>query len=46
MIFVDASALIAIIAGEPDADTLVDLLATEPRRPAISAPCQTDPPPP
>ncbi|GEO16328.1 type II toxin-antitoxin system VapC family toxin [Microvirga aerophila] len=32
MIFVDASALIAIIAGEPDADTLVDLLETELRR--------------
>jgi ribonuclease VapC len=32
MVFVDASALIAIIAGEPEADTLVDLLETEPRR--------------
>ena len=32
MIFVDASALIAIIAGEPDADLLADQLETEPRR--------------
>jgi ribonuclease VapC len=32
MIFVDASAFIAIIAGEPDSDTLVDLLETQPRR--------------
>jgi uncharacterized protein with PIN domain len=29
MIFVDASGLIAIIAGEPDADALADLLETE-----------------
>jgi ribonuclease VapC len=32
MIFADASALIAIIAGEPEADALADLLETEPRR--------------
>jgi ribonuclease VapC len=31
MVFVDASALIAIIAGEPDADALADLLETERR---------------
>ena len=31
-IFADASALIAIIAGEPDADTLVDRLEAEQRR--------------
>ena len=31
-IFADASALIAIIAGEPDADKLVDWLEAEPRR--------------
>lgn len=31
-IFVDASALIAIIAGEPDADTLSDLLDSESER--------------
>jgi ribonuclease VapC len=31
-LFADASALIAIIAGEPDADTLVDWLEAEPRR--------------
>lgn len=29
MVFVDASALIAIIAGEPEADRLADLLAAE-----------------
>jgi ribonuclease VapC len=32
MVFVDASALIAIITGEPDADALADLLETAPRR--------------
>ncbi|MFC5484672.1 type II toxin-antitoxin system VapC family toxin [Microvirga aerilata] len=32
MIFVDASAFIAIIAGEPDANILVDRLETEQRR--------------
>lgn len=32
MIFVDASALIAIIAGEPDADTLADLLEADRER--------------
>ncbi len=31
-VFADASALIAIIAGEPDADTLVDRLEAEQRR--------------
>ena len=29
MIFADASALIAIVAGEPDADSLADLLESE-----------------
>jgi len=29
MVFADASALIAIIAGEPEADGLADLLAAE-----------------
>jgi ribonuclease VapC len=32
MVFVDASALIAIITGEPEADALADLLEAEPRR--------------
>jgi ribonuclease VapC len=32
MIFADASALIAIIAGEPDADALADRLEAEPVR--------------
>jgi ribonuclease VapC len=32
MIFCDASALIAIIAGEPDADRLADLLEADDRR--------------
>lgn len=31
-LFVDASALIAIIAGEPDADVLADLLEADPNR--------------
>jgi ribonuclease VapC len=32
MIFCDASALIAIVAGEPDADRLADILETDDRR--------------
>jgi ribonuclease VapC len=32
MIFADASALIAIIAGEPEADSFADLLEAEPQR--------------
>jgi ribonuclease VapC len=32
MVFADASALIAIIVGEPDADALADLLEAERRR--------------
>lgn len=28
--FIDASAIVAILTGEPDADTLADLLETEP----------------
>jgi ribonuclease VapC len=32
MVFVDASALIAIITGEPEADMLADLLEAEQRR--------------
>ena len=31
-IFVDASALIAIIAGEPDSDALIDALEADPQR--------------
>ncbi|GEO16874.1 ribonuclease VapC [Microvirga aerophila] len=46
--FVDASALIAIIAGEPDADALADLFETE-RRPCspisvwktVAGPCHS-----
>lgn len=32
MIFADASALIAIITGEPEADTLADVLQSDPTR--------------
>jgi len=32
MIFADASALIAIITGEPEADTLADVLQADPER--------------